>query len=68
MPKAGVIRGCIGSASGSVLSELAVAFPTAVLEVLGGTEALLEDCCTVVEGADEVEFLPDVTNDAELED
>ena len=50
------------------MSELAVAFPTAVLEVLGGTEALLEDCCTVVEGADEVEFLADVTNDAELED
>ena len=50
------------------MSELAVAFPTAVLEALGRTEALLEDCCTVVEGADEVEFLADVTKDAELED
>ena len=67
MPKAGVIRGCIGSTSGSFLLEATVALLAAVAEAVGWLEVVL-DCFVVVVGREEVELLAGVTDAAKLED
>jgi hypothetical protein len=68
MPKAGVIRGCIGSASDSSLPALDVALLAAVLEAVGSMDVVLEVCLAVEAGLDEVEFPVDVNDPAEPED
>ena len=67
IPKAGVIRGCIGSVSGSCWSAFAVALGAAVLEAVGRM-VVLEECFAVDEGAADVEFRADVNAVAALED
>jgi hypothetical protein len=68
MPKAGVIRGCIGRASDSSLPELDVALLAAVLEAVGSMDVVLGVCLAVEEGLDEVEFPVDVNDSAKAED
>ncbi len=67
MPKAGVIRGCIGSTSGSFSSEIPVALFAGVTEAVGWMEVVLE-CFGVEEGTEEVELLAGVTDATKPED